>query len=475
MTRFKRGQDINQGLLLPPSLLDWLPEDHLAWFIRDVVESLDVDALLDSYRVSGKGELPYDPRLMLRVLIYAYSTGTFSSRKIATQLQESVAYRVLAGNQMPGHRTICRFRQHHIAQFSELFVQVVRLARESGLTSLGTLAIDGSKVKANASKHKAMSFERMNKEEKRLEREIEAITKMADDTDEAEDVEFGPDFRGDELPQELARRETRLKKIQEAKERLECRKAEEARQADVKREQKAKAEGREPPKERPNARKYPKGQPKPKDQENFTDPESRIMKTSKGYEQSFNAQIAVDGESRLIVATKVTNCAADVEELIPMVERAEANTGENVGEVLADAGYQSEENFTALESANIDGYVPTRRKRKSASEAKDDSVPTEQNATASTMDDDVAVATKNNAAPTVDDDTATKRMQRKLRTKNGRERYRRRKHVAESPFGWVKNVLGFRSFSLRGSTKVQGEWDLLCLALNLRRMQGMGT
>jgi transposase len=202
MARFKRGLDINQGLLLPPSLLDWLPEDHLAWFVRDAVQSLDVDPLPDRYRVSGKGELPYDPRLMLRVLIYAYSTGTFSSRKIALQLQENIAYRVLAENQMPGHRTICRFRQRHLDQFSDLFVQVVRLAVESGLAKVGTLAIDGSKIKANASKHKALSYDRMNKEEERLRREIQAIMKLATDTDEAEDVEFGPDFRGDELPEE---------------------------------------------------------------------------------------------------------------------------------------------------------------------------------------------------------------------------------------------------------------------------------
>ena len=473
MARFKLGQDIHQGLLLPPSLLDWLPEDHLAWFIQDAVGSLDLDALLDSYRVSGKGELPYDPRLMLRVLIYAYSTGTFSSRKIATQLQENVAYRVLAGNQMPGHRTICRFRRLHLAHFSELFVQVVRLARESGLAKLGTLAIDGSKIKADASKHKAMSYARMNEEEERLKREIEAITKMAADTDEAEDVEFGPDFRGDELPEELARRETRLKKIQEAKERLERRKAEEARLADARREQKAKEEGREPPKERPNARKYPKGQPKPKDQENFTDPDSRIMKSSKGFEQSFNAQIAVDGDSQLIVATKVTNCAADVGELIPMIECAAANAEKEVGEVLADAGYQSEENLAALEKANIDGYVPIKRKRKCVSKTGDDSAPKKQSESASAVDD--AVTAANHAAPTDDDDTATKRMQTKLRTENGRDRYRRRKHVVESPFGWVENVVGFRSFSLRGLANVQGEWDLVCLSLNLRRMQRMGT
>ncbi len=444
MARFKRGLDINQGLLLPPSLVDWLPEDHLAWFVRDAVQSLDADALLDHYRVSGKGELPYDPRMMLRVLIYAYSTGTFSSRKIARQLEENVAYRVLAENQMPKHRTISRFRQVHLDQFSDLFVQVVRLAAESGLAKVGTLAIDGSKVKANASKHKAMSYDRMNKEEERLKREIQAITKMAADVDEAEDAEFGPDFRGDELPEELARRETRLKTIQEAKERLERRKAEEARETDAMRKQKAEEEGREPPKERPDRRKHPKGQPKPKDQENFTDPDSRIMKTSKGFQQSFNAQVAVDGKSQLVVATKVTDCSADTEELIPMVELAMANTEQPVDRVLADAGYRSEENFVALENAGIDGYVPIGRQEKSMPTVKDDS-------------------------------PATGRMQRKLRTKRGRARYRKRKHLVESPFGWVKNVLGFRDFSLRGLRKVQGEWNLVCLALNLRRMRGLGT
>lgn len=446
MARFKQGLDIQQGLLLPPSLVDWLPEDHLAWFVRDAVQSLDADALLDHYRVSGKGELPYDPRMMLRVLIYAYSTGTFSSRKIARQLEENVAYRVLAENQMPKHRTISRFRQVHLDQFSDLFVQVVRLAAESGLAKVGTLAIDGSKVKANASKHKAMSYDRMNKEEKRLKREIQAITKMAADVDEAEDVEFGPNCRGDELPKELARRETRMKTIQEAKERLERRKAEAAREADAERKQKAEAEaeGREPPKERPSARRHPKGQPKPKDQENFTDPDSRIMKTSKGFQQSFNAQVAVDGKSQLIVATIVTDCAADTEELIPMIELAMANTEQPVDRVLADAGYRSEANFAALENAGIDGYVPIGRQDKSAPTVKDDS-------------------------------PATKRMQRKLRTKRGRARYRKRKHLVESPFGWVKNVLGFREFSLRGMRKVRGEWNLVCLALNLRRMRGLGT
>ena len=440
MARFKRGDDIDQGLLLPPSLRDWLPQDHLAWFIQDAVESLDVGPLLDQYRMSGKGELAYDPRVLLRVLIYAYSTGVFSSRKIAAQLEENVAFRVLAGNLMPGHRTICRFRERHIDQFNDLFVQVVRLAAESGLVKIGKLAIDGSKLKANASKHKAMSYDRMKQEEARLEREIAAILKLAADVDADEDAELGEDFRGDELPEELRRRETRLQRIREARERLEKRKAQEAREADAKKEAKAAAEGKPAPKERPKARKHPKGEPKPKDQENFTDPDSRIMKTSKGFEQCYNAQIAVEGKSRLIVGTTMTNCAADVDQLQPVIEAATANTGLSVERVLADAGYRSEENLRALESAAIDGYIAIGREGSSA---------------------DAKVA---------DDLPATNRMKRKLKTKRGRHRYRERKHIAEPVFGWLKNVLGFRSFSMRGMRKVTGEFHLVTLALNLRRM-----
>ncbi len=439
MARFKKGWDLDQGLLLPPSLREWLPEDHLAWFIQDAVESLDLDPFLDRYRMSGKGELPYDPRMMLRVLIYAYSIGVFSSRKIAAQLQENVAFRMLARNQMPGHRSVCRFRERHIDQFSELFVRVVRIAAEAGLVKIGKLAIDGSKLKANASKHKSMSYDRMKKEEARLKREIAAILKLAADADAEDDTEFGPDFRGDELPEELRRRETRLQRIQEAKERLEKRKAEEAREADEKKKAKAAKEGREPPKERPELRKHPKGQPKPKDQESFTDPDSRIMKSSKGFEQSYNAHIAADGESRLIVGAAVTNCAGDNDQLQPLVLAAMQNTGQVVNRVLADAGYRSEDNFVALEAAQIDGYV--------------------------------AIGREANSPPKIEDLPATHRMLRKLKTKRGRQRYRERKHLAEPVFGWLKNVLGFRAFSMRGIRKVTGEFELVSLALNLRRMR----
>jgi transposase len=444
MARFKSGLDVDQGLLLPPSLRDWLPDDHLAWFIMDAVDALDIDALLDSYRVCGKGELPYDPRMMLRVLIFAYSTGVFSSRKIASQLRDSIAFRVLAGNQMPGHRSICRFRKNHIEQFSLLFAQVVKTAAESGMVKIGTLAIDGSKLKANASKHKAMSYDRMKEEEQRLEREIAAILKLAQDADMEEDVELGPDFRGDELPEELRRREIRLQRIREAKARLEKRKEEEARAADEAKRVEAEKAGREPPKERPGARKRPKGEPKPKDQENFTDPDSRIMKTSKGFEQCYNAQIAVDGESRLIVGTLVDNCAADVGQLLPVLDVATENTGLPAQQVLADAGYRSEDNLAALESAAIDAYVALGREGKRAREPGEGY-------------------------------EATARMEEKLKTDEGRERYRRRKHIGEPPFGWLKHVLGFRSFSLRGLKNVAGEFCLVAMALNLRRMRKLGS
>jgi len=440
MARFKRGQDIDQPFLLPPSVRDWLPEDHLAWFVFDAVQSLDIDELTERYRVSGKGELPYEPRMMLRLLIYAYATGVFSSRKIARQLQENVAFRVLAANQMPAHRTICRFRERHIDQFGDLFAQVVRLAAESGLAKIGTLAIDGSKLKANASRRKAMSYGRLKDREKELKKEIAAILKMATDTDADEDVEFGPDFRGDELPEELAGREKRLAKIRAAKERLERRKADEARAEDERKRKEAEDEGREPPKERPNIRKHPKGKPKPKDQENFTDPDSRILKASIGFEQCYNVQAAADGRSRIVVAAAVSSNGSDAGQLVPMVEAAMENTNRPANLVLADAGYAREADLVKLQEAEIDAYVAVGREGQNSSQA-------------------------------LERRPATRAMQQKLNTKRGRARYRKRKHIVEPVFGWVKNVLGFRSFSLRGLAKVSGEWELVCLALNLKRMQ----
>ena len=438
MARFNRGMDLDQQLLLPPSLRDWIPEGHLVWFIRDAVDSLELDELTDRYRQCGKGELPYQPSMMLSVLIYSYATGIFSSRKIATQLEESVAYRVLAENQMPSHRSICRFRQQHLDLFPELFVQVVRLAHEAGIAKVGTLTVDGSKVKANASKRKAMSYGRMLQEEQRLKSEIKTLLRLATEKDEQEDADLGPDFREDQLPAELADRKARLARIQETKARLEARKKQEAEDRDKDRDDDAKRQGKKPPAERPSARKHSKGAPRPTDQENFTGPDSRIMLSNGAFEQCYNTQIAAAEGSRIIVAADVVSSAADVRQLLPITVAAMDNTGEPVHRLLADAGYCSEANLDALEAAEIDAYVATGREG-----SQEVRMPTRP---------------------------ATQRMARKLKTKRGRRRYRKRKHAVEPIFGWVKSVLGFRSFSVRGIEKVRGEWNLMCLALNLRQM-----
>jgi hypothetical protein len=372
--------------------------------------------------------------LMLKLLIYGYSTGVFSSRKIARQIEENVAFRVLAAGQSPSHRSMCRFRQLHIAKFQELFVQVVRIAAASGLLKMGTLAIDGTKIKANASKRKAMSYGRIKEEEKRLRKEIKALVKAAGDVDELEDAEFGTDFRGDEMPEELRRRKDRLRVIQDAKKRLEERKREEVSdkiEAEKKRDKSRKKKGRK--------RKHPLGKPKDSDQENFTDPESRIMKDGSGaFEQSYNAQAAVDGDQQIVVAAGITQCAADNGELLPMLDAAIENTDKAPGRLLADSGYKSEDSFAELESREMDAYIPLGREGRSQK---------------------------------VDPDKpATLRMQHKLKTKRGRRRYAKRKHTVEPPFGWIKRCLGFRAFSMRGLANVTGEWALVCLALNLNRM-----
>jgi hypothetical protein len=281
-----------------------------------------------------------------------------------------------------------------------------------------------------------MSYERMKQEDKRLKKEIDALLKHAEDIDAAEDEEFGEDFRGDEVPEELKRREDRRRVIREAVKRLEKRKKEEAAEK-IAAEEKRKAEGKA---RRGPKRKHPLGKPKPKDQENFTDPDSRMMKGNDGFQQSYNAQIAVDGKERIIVAADVGQSAADSGSLVPMMDAAEANTGLEPGEVLADAGYRSEANLQELEGRDIRGFIALGREDSKATKTHDEKLE------------------------------ATCRMRRKMATKRGRARYRRRKHIAEPPFGWIKSVLGFRRFHLRGIDAVRGEWDLMCLAVNLRRM-----
>jgi transposase len=431
-----RRYDPDQALLLPPSLRDWLPEEHLAYFISDTVDQLDLRAFYKVYEGDGRRNQPFEPAMMLKVLIYAYASGTFSSRKIARRLHEDVALRVLGAGNFPKHRTIADFRCRHLEDFEKVFVQVVRIATETGLVSLGTLAIDGSKVKANASKHKAMSYGYMLKEEKRLSKEIRDLTKRASKLDAKEDELYGAEYDGDQIPEELRRRKSRLAVIAQAKQRLEQRQAEEDRRW-----------GREPGDDEPGdttkrgpryKRKF--GEVPDKKQDNFTDPDSRIMKTSKGYEQCYNAQAAVDEKGQVIVAANVGNNASDAGALEPVLEAAESNTAEKYKRVLADSGYASESALEALEERGIDGYVAIGREGKDAKKT------------------------------IADDKPATQRMAGKLATKRGKARYARRKGLAESPFGWIKSVMGFRQFSVRGLRKVAGEWQLVCAALNLKRM-----
>jgi transposase len=421
----------DQSLLFPPSPRDWLPEGHLAFFIADTVAALDLRTLYAPYEGDGRRNQPFDPQMMVTVLLYAYATGTFSSRRIARKLEEDVAYRVLAVGNFPAHRTIAEFRQQHLAAFEALFVQVVQIAREAGLVQLGTLAIDGSKVKASASKHKAMSYKRMLEQERRLRDEIAALTAQAAAVDASEDAAHGATVRGDELPAELQRREARLATIAAAKARLEARQAAEDREKG-----RTPGDGRKGRGRRPFARDF--GVPPDDAQDNFTDPESRIMKTSGGFDQCYNGQIAVDAVSQLIVATGLTNCAADNGSLLPLVDRVQETLGQDPTTVLADAGYKGDASFQTLDARNVTAYISLGR------EDKESPNPPSEAA-------------------------ATQRMAARLATAEGRACYRRRKAIVEPVFGWLKAVLGFRHFSLRGETKVRAEWNLVCLALNLKR------
>ena len=435
-TRFRPYQP-DQGLLLPPDMRDWLPAGHLAHHVGDLVDGLDLVAFYAPYEGDGRRRSPYEPRMMLKVLVYGYATGVFSSRGLARKLEEDVAFRVLAAGNFPSHRAICEFRRRHLADFKRLFVEVVRLAAETGVANFGTLSIDGTKVRANASKRKAMSYGRMLEEERRLEGEVEALVNRARDTDAAEDARFGEDFRGDELPAELRRREDRLAAIRSAKERLEAR----AREADEARGRQP-GQKRNPKGGRPYKRGY--GEPDEKAQDNFTDPESRIMKTSaEGFQQCYNAQVAVEGANQLVAAAEVSANASDQGWMVPLVDGVAAAHGARAATVLADAGYCNEADLAALEARGVDGYVALGREGRRQVAADADKHP------------------------------AKGRMAGKLATEAGRARYAERKWRAEAPIGWIKEALGFRRFSLRGLKKVQGEWDLVCLALNVKRMQGL--
>ena len=343
-----RSYEPDQLMLLPPDMREWLPADDLAHHVSELVDRMDLTAFYAPYEGDGRRNAPYEPRMMLKVLIYAYAPGVFSSRKIA---ETDVAFRILAAGNFPKHRTVCEFRRRHLTDFKALFVSVVALAREMGLAGFAKLSIDGTKVRANASKRKAMSYGRMQQEERRLKDEIAALVGAADAADTSEDMHLGREVRGDEVPEELRRREDLLAAMEAAQARLEAKQ----RAADD-------ARGRKPDQDRnpkggpPYKRAY--GEPEEKAQSNFTDPESGIMKTSsEGFQQCYNVQVAVDGEHQLVVATEVTANGSD-QGGVPMLLDAVKETFDAQPEtVLADAGYCNERDLADLETRSIDAYV----------------------------------------------------------------------------------------------------------------------
>lgn len=409
----------DQQYLMPCALQEWLPQGHLAYFIDDNVESLDLKAFHARYAGGGSRNQPFHPAMMVKVLVYAYATGVFSSRKIARKLHEDVAFRVLAAENFPAHRTIREFRALHLTEFAELFTQVLRLAREMGLVKLGTIAVDGTKIKANASRHRAMSYGRMQSTELELKGQIDALIKKAANADEAEKDE--PDL---DIPAEIERRQARLAAIAAAKARLE----ERQRQADTLSGRRDDDDRRPRDKDgKPKGGKsYQRdfGVPPPKAQDSFTDPESRIMKRAGGgFDYCYNAQTAVDEANHIIVAAEVVNTSSDVQQLPMVLAAVRAHTESDAQQVLADAGYRSEAVMAELAQALPDTELVIALGREGKEQAR---------------------STDEQRYP------HTVAMQAKLQTDKGKADYRKRKWIAEPPNGWIKNVLGLRQFSMRG-------------------------
>src|ERR1700719_4585881 len=424
----------DQEFLLPPSLREWLPENHLVYFVSDVIDNLNLSALDAVYGDEQRGQPPYDPRMMTKVLVYGYCVGVFSSRRIERRLSEDVGFRVLAAGNAPNFRTIADFRKLHLVTLAGLFEEVLKIALEAGALKLGRVALDGTKVQANASKHKAMSYGRMQERERQLRAEVRGLLAQAEAADAAaEDAHYGVARRGDELPAELQRRETRLKKIRAAQRALE----ERARQS-AEKVGKSRAE-------------VQSAKPTDKDQYNFTDPESRLMKGSDGLMQGYNAQAAWEPVLQLIVGQSVTPAANDKQQIEPMVQVIEQQSVQRPAGLLADSGYCSEKNLAYLAALGqsghpIDAYIATGKQKH----------------------DEYRQPCSRGTLPR--NATRVDRMKRKLQTKVGRAIYATRKTIVEPVFGQIKQARGFRQFLLRGLAKVQGEWALVCLTHNILKL-----
>ncbi len=418
-TKTFRTYDQDTLLLMPPSVRDWVDPESLPAFISDLVDDLDLAPFLAAHD-EPRGMPPYHPAMMLKVLLYGYATGVRSSRKLEERLRFDVGFMFLAGGAHPGHKAIGEFRRRHLLAFHALFLDILLLCQEAGLVKLGRVALDGTKLKANASKHKAMSYGRMDEREAVLEAEVKRILAEAEATDQAEDALYG-DARGDELPPGLRTREGRLRKLREARAALEAEAKE--RSGD------------------------PDAVPEPKAQRNFTDPDSRIMLSKPdGFIYGYNAQAVVDEAHQVIVATELTTEATDTGSLPGLVDQVETNTGRRPRRFLADAGYGSDDNLAHLADRKIDAYIAVRR---------DKHASTPRPAPRGRIPKGLS---------------RRGRMERKLRTKRGHDHYARRKVIVEPTFGQIKEAMGFRRFSLRGKEKVTGEWHLVCAVHDLGKL-----
>lgn len=440
MSKHFRPWKIDQPLLLPPSVADFVPTEHVSHFLVGMVrETLDLSEFMASYP-STLGQPPFDPRMMVALLLHAYMSGIPSSRRIAKACRERNDFIMIVGLDPPDFRTIAEFRKRHLKAMDALFVQVLKLCEAAGLAKLGHVALDGTKIKANASKHKAMSYQRMKQREMELQAEVTKILADAETADAAEDAKFGPDKSGDELPKWATDKVQRLARIKEAKAALEAdarAMAEEERRIEAEKEKQRQAEGRKKPGV-PAA--PPSDEPDPKAQRNFTDSESRIMKTKDGYIQGYNAQAAVDAGSQVIVAHGLTQNGSDQGQLVPMIDAIEKNLGRKPKQASADNGYCSEPNLTALAEREIDGYVaPGRAKNPTAENGK-------------------------MGGP------LTQAMRKKIDDGGFETPYRLRKQVVEPVFGQIKQARGFRQFLLRGVAKVRAEWSMVCTAHNLTKL-----
>jgi len=447
MGKTYRPWNPNQQYLLPPSVQDWLPESDLVYFILDTVKTLDVQAIMDKYEQEKRGFPPYHPVMMVALLLYSYCRGVFSSRKIMQACQERISFKVIVGDDIPDFRTISDFRKLHLTELKRLFVQVLRLCQEAGLVKLGHIALDGTKIKANASRHKAMSYGRMLKEEQRLTQEITELLEKAEAADRQEDAEYGKDRRGDELPDELARRQSRLQRIQEAKKALEAKAKATAQEVRQQREQEN--AGNDEKSRRGRKRKAVSEVPADNKQYNFTDPESHIMKANnKGWDQCGNAQAAVDGKNQIITACDVTDQSNDKQQFEPMLAQTQENVGadKKIKAASADSGYFSESNVQFAQGRKIDVYIATGRIK---------------------HNDVMPEASRGRLPKNL---TVEEKMSRKLRTKKGQQIYSKRKSIVEPVFGQIKRARGFIQFSLRGLTKMRGEWAIVCLTHNLLKL-----